>query len=137
MKKSLRIGNRHLLMDLIMNNTFKINRGEIWLTDLDPTIGHEQAKIRPCLIISDNTFNNGPMELIVILPITPIPRTFIWFVPICLEKNPESGLLKNSYVMCNQIRTISKKRIKGKCLGIIQPELLNEIEYRIKILLSL
>ena len=44
--------------------------GEVWLVDLSPTRGHEQAGRRPCLVISVNLFNQGPAGLAVVLPIT-------------------------------------------------------------------
>jgi len=47
-----------------------INRGDIWLINLDPTIGHEQSGIRPALIISDDLLNQSLAELVIVLPIT-------------------------------------------------------------------
>jgi mRNA interferase MazF len=46
------------------------NRGEIWLADLNPTRGHEQAGARPVLIISTDPFNYGPAGLVFVLPLT-------------------------------------------------------------------
>ena len=43
------------------------NRGEIWLADLNPTRGHEQAGARPVLIISTNAFNHGPAGLVFVI----------------------------------------------------------------------
>ena len=52
-------------------------RGEVWLADLNPTRGREQAGQRPILIFSVNEFHREPAELVVVLPITstirPIP----------------------------------------------------------------
>ena len=45
-------------------------RGEVWLVDLDPTRGREQAGKRPALVISTNEFNGSPADLVVIVPIT-------------------------------------------------------------------
>ncbi len=42
-------------------------RGEIWLVDLDPTRGHEQAGKRPGLVVSVDLFNHGPAGLVVLL----------------------------------------------------------------------
>ena len=44
------------------------NRGEIWMADLNPTRGHEQAGARPVLITSTNTFNHGSANLVFVLP---------------------------------------------------------------------
>ena len=48
----------------------KPSRGEIWFLNLDPTRDHEQAGSRPALVISVDTFNHGPADLVVILPVT-------------------------------------------------------------------
>ena len=45
-------------------------RGDIWLVDLSPTRGHEPAGQRPALILSADTYNSGPADLVVVLPIT-------------------------------------------------------------------
>ncbi|MDX2212140.1 MAG: type II toxin-antitoxin system PemK/MazF family toxin [Oculatellaceae cyanobacterium bins.114] len=41
-------------------------RGQVWLADLNPVKGHEQAGKRPCLIISVDLFNQGPAGLVVV-----------------------------------------------------------------------
>ncbi|WP_341275520.1 type II toxin-antitoxin system PemK/MazF family toxin [Microcystis flos-aquae] len=48
----------------------EITRGEIWLADLNPVRGHEQAGKRPCLVISADLFNQGASGLVVVLPVT-------------------------------------------------------------------
>ena len=45
-------------------------RGEVWMADLDPTRGHEQAGKRPCLVVSADVFNTGPAGLAIALPLT-------------------------------------------------------------------
>jgi mRNA interferase MazF len=111
-----------------------LGRGDVWLVNLDPTVGREQAKCRPCVIISPDLFNQGPAELAVILPITSVFRQLSWFVHI---EPPEGGLIKHSYVICNQIRTVSKARIVGDKLGTLQQKTISNIEQRLRILLVL
>lgn len=112
----------------------KIARGDIWYVDLDPTVGHEQAKKRPCLVISPTTFNQGPAELAVIIPITSKHKTFPWLVPL---ESDESGLPVKSYIICNQVRTVSVKRFTGSCLGEAPPHVLVQVEQRLRILLGI
>jgi len=50
-----------------MAETEPPRRGEVWLADLGPTRGHEQAGRRPVLIISDDIFNRGPADLVEVL----------------------------------------------------------------------
>ncbi len=116
-----------------MNNK-KISRGDVWLVNLDPSVGHEQAKKRPCIVISAGTFNQGPGELAVILPLTSQYRPLSWLVPI---DPPEGGLSKRSYILCNQPRTVSFKRFSGNCLGVLKPERFEEIDQRLRFLLCL
>src|SRR4051794_27480008 len=49
-------------------------RGEVWLADLSPTRGHEQAGRRPVLVISEDVYNLGPADLVV-LPLTSTVRS--------------------------------------------------------------
>ena len=109
-------------------------RGEVWLVDLDPTIGREQAKKRPCVIISNNLFNSGPADLVVVLPITSRYRKLSWLVEIL---PPNGGLKLTSYVISNQIRTVSKKRLSKKALGKLTQETLSIIVSRLQILLDI
>ena len=51
-------------------------RGEIWLVDLNPTRGRELLGRRPALIVSVDLFNQGPAELIVVIPVTSKEKGF-------------------------------------------------------------
>lgn len=115
-------------------NKLKPSRGEIWFANLNPTVGHEQSKSRPCLIISVNQFNYGPAELVVILPMTTKNKNLPWYVEI---NPPEGGIKLKSFIICDQVRTISKKRLIDKSLGIIHQKTLYQIEKRLEILLGL
>ncbi len=116
-----------------MNKT-KFNRGDVWLVELDPTVGHEQAKLRPCAIISVDTYNNGPANLIVILPLTSKFRPIPWYVAVM---PPEGGLTKPSYVICDQVRNVSVKRFEGTVLGSLSFRTMKEIDQRVAMLLNL
>ncbi len=116
-----------------MNNVTPL-RGEIWLVDLDPTVGHEQAKKRPCLVISADTFNKGAAELVVVVPITSQYRQISWFVEVKLASG---NLPKQSFIMSNQIRTVSIERFSKRALGIVTLNVLEQVDARIRILLCL
>ncbi|MBI1976494.1 MAG: type II toxin-antitoxin system PemK/MazF family toxin [Candidatus Omnitrophica bacterium] len=110
-----------------------ILRGEIWLADLSPIRGHEQAGRRPVLVISDDLFNEGPAGLVVVLPIT----TTIRGIPLHVTlQPPEGGLKTTSAVLCEAIRSISKERCLKKW-GRVPIETLFQVEDRLKILLGL
>jgi len=111
-----------------------IQRGEIWLVGLpQKTKGHEQAKTRPCLILSVDAFNNGPAHLVVVAPLTSTNKG----IPLHFEIiPPEGGVKNNSYILCDQIRTISTDRLID-CWGKVTIETMLEVEKRIKQLLAL
>ena len=58
------------------------SRGEIWLADLNPIRGHEQAGTRPVLVVSTNLFNKGPAGLVFVLPLTRTNRRIPAHIPI-------------------------------------------------------
>jgi len=84
-----------------------IKRYEIYLADLNPTIGSEIKKIRPVVIISQNEMNKY-LETVVVCPLTsklhPLWRTRLQIQ--CANKNAE--------IAVDQIRTISKQKLKQK-----------------------
>lgn len=81
----------------------KINRGDIWLTNLDPTIGSEIAKTRPALVISHSGYN-AIAKTVSVIPIS--SGRYIKSFHVKLEK-----LKNNSHALLPQIRTVSKKRL--------------------------
>jgi mRNA interferase MazF len=111
----------------------QIARGEVWLADLNPVRGHEQAGKRPCLIISVDLFNQGASGLIVVLPITSKEKG----IPFHVELNPPEGALKvQSFVKCEDVRSISVERLE-KRWGTVSPETLIAVEDRLRILMGL
>lgn len=103
---------------------------EIWLINLDPTIGSEINKTRPGIIINDD--NLGVLPLKIIVPITDWKEKFVntpWMVKI--TPSSKNNLIKLSTADCFQIRSISNERLVRK-IGII-----NETElFKIKIGIS-
>ena len=100
----------------------RILRGEIYWADLNPTIGHEQAGIRPVLIISNNIFNDRSGTVIALALTSRLQKAGF---PLTLELS-DPNLPKRSWVKISQIRTLSTLRIKEK-LGEISPEELEQI----------
>lgn len=92
-------------------------RGEVWTADLDPTRGHEQAGTRPVLVLSVDAFNRSPAGLVTVLPITRKARELNTRVPIA---PPEGGLEFASFVIAEQVRTISIERLHKYC-GKVKP----------------
>ena len=108
-------------------------RGEIWLVTLDPTVGREQAGRRPALVISDDLFNQSHAELVVVLPVTSKGKGIRSHVPI---SPPEGGLSVQSYIKCEDVRSISIQRLEQR-LGKVTAGTLKEVENRLRIILVL
>ena len=108
-------------------------RGDIWLADLNPVRGHEQAGRRPVLVASVDTFNQGRADLVVILPITSTLRAIPFHVPV---SPPEGGLSNPSSILCEAVRSISKDRLVQRW-GAVAVTTMNEVEDRLRVLLGL
>lgn len=109
------------------------SRGEVWLVNLDPVRGHEQAGRRPGVVMSVAPFNHGPAGLVFIVPITTRDRG----IPLHVEASPpEGGLRERSFVKCEDLRSISKDRLV-ECWGTLSPGTIASIEERLRILLGL
>ena len=109
------------------------SRGEIWLVNLNPTRGHEQAGIRPGLVVSVDLFNHGPAGLVVLLPLTTQDKG----IPFHVEVNPpEGGLSAKSFIKCEDIRSVAKERLSRQ-LGTVSSATMVAVEDRMQILLDL
>lgn len=87
-----------------------MKRGEVWLVNLDPTVGAEIKKTRPVVIVSHDALGLLPLEIIV--PITTWQDKFAradWHVKISPRKS--NGLAQLSSVDTFQVRSVSKSRL--------------------------
>ncbi|MCJ8280345.1 MAG: type II toxin-antitoxin system PemK/MazF family toxin [Rivularia sp. ALOHA_DT_140] len=112
-----------------------MNRGEIWLVNLDPTIGKEINKTRPCVIVNDDAI--GILPLKVIVPITDWKERFAirpWMVKV--EPNAENSLVKVSAVDTFQIRSVSETRLIRQ-LGKLSDTQMQLVSQALAIVLSI
>lgn len=100
----------------------RILRGEIRWADLNPVRGHEQAGLRPVLILSHDVFNERSGTVIAVA-ITSQPQRAGF--PLTLELRT-GNLPKQSWIKISQIRTLSAEKI-GKLLGRVSEEELNQV----------
>jgi mRNA interferase MazF len=100
----------------------RILRGDVYWADLNPVRGHEQAGLRPVVIISKDIFNERSGTVIA-MAITSQPQRAGY--PLTLELS-DSNLSKQSWVKISQIRTISTERL-GKKIDRLQPEILSQL----------
>lgn len=106
-----------------------VRRGDVYWINLDPAIGTETKKIRPSVIISNDSQNKLGQRYVV-APITSIVKTVY---PFEVKVNLNGKLSK---VMLDQIRTIDHKRL-GRKLCEVSAEELHQIEMAIKIVLQI
>jgi mRNA interferase MazF len=90
-----------------------MNQYDVYLADLNPTVGREQFGKRPVLVISNNYENL--LDVITIIPITSLKEGRKIYPNELLLKNE---LEKPSILLCQQIRTISKNRLIKKLTSI-------------------
>ena len=108
-------------------------RGEVYLVNLDPTVGSEIKKTRPAVIIQ-NDLGNQYSPVTIVAPITSGEKSLY---PIEVEaKAPEGGLANDSLVLLNQIRAIDKQRLV-KRLGKLKVGTMARVDLAIKISLGL
>ncbi len=90
----------------------KINRYDIYLVKLNPTIGSEIQKTRPCVVISPNEMNM--LKTIIIAPMTSKDFDFIFRPTISFQE-------KDGLVLLDQIRAVDKNRLIKK-IGTVNEE---------------
>jgi len=95
----------------------KIQRYEIYLVKLNPTVGSEIQKTRPCIVISPNEMNI--LNTVIIAPLTSKGFDFIFRPKITFQE-------KNGLVLLDQIRSVDKKRLVKK-IGYVEEKKAKEI----------
>lgn len=112
-----------------------MRRGEVWLVNLNPTLGAEMRKTRPAVIVSSDLV--GILPLRVIVPLTDWKDRYgvaPWMVRI--NASPENGLEKDSAADCFQVRSLSTSRLVRK-LGTLTVDEMSQIQDGIAVVLEL
>jgi mRNA interferase MazF len=97
---------------------------ELWMVNLNPTKGSEQAGYRPVLIIGGNLANKY-LQTVICLPLTSQIKNYKG--NLVLEPNAMNGLKATSEVLTHQIRSIAKERLIEK-IGSIDKEQLDTLK---------
>jgi mRNA interferase MazF len=88
----------------------RVRRGEIWLANLDPTVGAEIQKTRPCVIISPPEINEH-LRTVIVAPMTTGSRPAPFRIEVTFRN--KSGL-----ILLDQLRTLDRQRLVRR-LGVI------------------
>ncbi len=111
-----------------------MRKGEIWLINLDPTVGAEIRKTRPAVIVSEDAI--GLLPLRVIVPLTDWKERYAvapWMVS--LSPNAQNGLAKTSAADAFQIRSVSQERFVQR-LGKLSGDQISQIIEAVQIVIG-
>jgi mRNA interferase MazF len=111
-----------------------LDRGMVVLVELDPTVGHEQRGVRPCIAVSDPSVNaEQRFPLIAVVPVTGTTGTGALY-PVL--KPGASGLVKESSALIDHLRAIDKRRIR-RIFGRVAANELAAIDEGLELFLGL
>ena len=111
-----------------------INRGDLYSACLDPVVGSEQGGIRPVLVIQNDVGNRYSPTVIVLAVTGQMGKARLpTHVPIACEG---TGLVKDSVVLAEQIRTLDKRRLRER-IGTLKPETMARVGEAVKVSLGI
>ena len=88
----------------------KLGRGSVVLVELDPTVGHEQQGVRPCVVVSDpDVISDQRFPLVCVVPVTGTPGEGLLYPPLAPG---QSGLARKSFALIDHLRSLDKRRIR-------------------------
>jgi mRNA interferase MazF len=93
-------------------------RGEVFLVVLDPTIGSEIRKTRPCVIASPDELN-AHLHTVIVAPMTSSGHAYPWRIPCRFQR-------RSGFVVLDQLRTVDGERLERR-LGRLEPETLERV----------
>jgi mRNA interferase MazF len=111
----------------------EIKRGDVYLANPDPVVGHEQGGTRPHLVISINPMNRSAAELLIGVPLTTTDRGSQLHVRL---DPPEGGLERVSFAMPEMARSVSRARLLQR-LGYASADTVETVAKRVGVLIGL
>lgn len=103
------------------------------MVDLSPTRGREQSGMRPALVLSVDKFNHGPADVVIVVPITKTKRSIPSHVMVPAG---EAGLTFESYIKCEDLRSIPKDRLVRHMGDVTYPRI-ESVQRYVRVLLGL
>jgi len=113
----------------------KCVRGNVVVINLDPTVGHEIRKTRPCVVIQ-NDVGNAYSPVVIVAAIEGAENVKKPYPVNVLISAGDGGLAKDSIVLCNQIRTVDETRIV-RILGKLSSGSMAQVDEALKLSLSI
>jgi mRNA interferase MazF len=110
-------------------------RGMVVAVSLDPVVGHEQGRTRPCVVIQNDVGNRFASTTIVV-PLTDAAHVRTPSPIYILVTKGDGGTVKDSYILCDQIRTVDQRRFKT-VYGALSPEAMKNVDAALVVSLGL
>jgi mRNA interferase MazF len=112
----------------------RLGRGAVVVVELDPTVGHEQHGVRPCVVVSDpDVISDQRFPLVCVVPLTGTSGEGLLYPPLAPG---QSGLAKKSFALIDQLRSIDKRRIR-RVFGELAPEEIAAVNEGLAVFLGL
>lgn len=112
----------------------KPGRGLVVVISLDPTVGHEQKGVRPCVVVSaPEVIAEQRYPLVGVVPITGTPGEGALYPQL---KPGASGLTRPSFALIDQLRSVDKRRVT-RFLGRVSVDELKAIDEGLRLYLGL
>ena len=108
-----------------------MNRGEVYWVDLEPSLGSEANKRRPCVVVSRDASNRAAATVTVVAVTSNVRRVYPFDVYL------ENVLDRPSKVQANQVRTVSKERLLGPPVARLSGELMRQVDAALRLHLEL
>ena len=111
-----------------------LGRGAVIVVELNPTLGHEQHGVRPCVVVSDlDVIGDQRFPLVCVVPVTGAPGEGLLYPPLAPG---QSGLAKKSFALIDHLRSVDKRRIR-RVFGQLAREEMAAIDEGLAVFLGL
>ena len=112
----------------------RLGRGAVVVVELDPTLGHEQHGVRPCVVVSDpDVVGDQRFPLVCVVPVTGTPGEGLLYPPLAPG---QSGLAKRSFALIDHLRSVDKRRVR-RVFGDLAPREMAMIDEGLTLFLGL
>jgi len=112
----------------------RLGRGAVVAVELNPTVGHEQQGLRPCVVVSDqDVIGNQRFPLVCVVPVTGAPGEGLLYPSLAPG---QSGLAKKSFALIDHLRSVDKRRIR-RVFGELSREEIAAIDEGLTLFLGL
>src|SRR5277367_2750354 len=109
-------------------------RGMVVEVSLDPMVGHDQGRSRPCVVVQ-NDIGNRFSSTTIVVPLTDAAHIKTPSPIYVLVKRGDGGATKDSYALCDQIRTVDQRRFRS-LYGTLAPETMAAVDKALRVSLG-